>query len=102
MEYKITIVILGSVCGLKNISQIYQWVENEAAEQLLEELEIKGCVVVADVLNCQMYTLKKTTAEGLNIVIRYKEKSKSKLAFSKIMLDFSLDSSRLLEVVCKN
>ena len=39
---------------------------------------------------------------GLNIVRRYKEKSKSKLAFSKIMPDFLLDSSRLLEVVCKN
>ena len=39
---------------------------------------------------------------GLNIVRRYKEKSKSKLAFSKIMLDCLLDSSRLLEVVCKN
>ena len=36
---------------------------------------------------------------GLNIVRRYKEKSKSKLAFSKIMLDCLLDSSRLLEVV---
>lgn len=33
----ITIVILGSICGLKNISQIHQWAENERVSEFLKE-----------------------------------------------------------------
>lgn len=33
----ITIVILGSICGLKNISQIHQWAENERVRGFLKE-----------------------------------------------------------------
>ena len=33
----ITIVILGSMCGLKNISQIHQWAENERTKGFLKE-----------------------------------------------------------------
>lgn len=33
----ITIVILGSICGLKNLSQIHQWAENEKVLEFLKE-----------------------------------------------------------------
>ena len=33
----ITIVILGSICGLKNISQIQQWAQNERISEFLKE-----------------------------------------------------------------
>lgn len=33
----ITIVILGSICGLKNISQIHQWAENDRVSKFLKE-----------------------------------------------------------------
>lgn len=33
----ITIVILGSICGLKNISQIQQWAENDRISEFLRE-----------------------------------------------------------------
>lgn len=33
----ITIVILGSICGLKNISQIHQWAENDRIQEFLKE-----------------------------------------------------------------
>ena len=31
----ITIVILGSICGLKNISQIHQWAESDRVSEFL-------------------------------------------------------------------
>ena len=38
----ITIVILGSMCGLKNVRQIYQWsANNKVKEFLKEKFEIK-------------------------------------------------------------
>ena len=33
----ITIAILGSICGLKNVSQIHQWAENERTRAFLKE-----------------------------------------------------------------
>ena len=33
----ITIVILGSICGLKNISQIHQWAESDRVSEFLKE-----------------------------------------------------------------
>lgn len=33
----ITIVILGSICGLKNMSQIHQWAESERVSEFLKE-----------------------------------------------------------------
>ena len=33
----VTIVILGSVCGLKNVSQIHQWAESERVSEFLKE-----------------------------------------------------------------
>lgn len=33
----VTIVILGSICGLKNVCQIHQWAENERVRELLKE-----------------------------------------------------------------
>lgn len=33
----ITIVILGSICGLKSVRQIHQWAESESARKLLKE-----------------------------------------------------------------
>lgn len=33
----ISIVVLGSLCGLKNISQIHQWAENERISEFLKE-----------------------------------------------------------------
>lgn len=33
----ITIVILGSICGLKNISQIHQWAASDRVKGFLEE-----------------------------------------------------------------
>ena len=33
----ITIVILGSICGLKNISQIHQWAENDRIQEFVKE-----------------------------------------------------------------
>ena len=33
----ITIVILGSICGLKNISQIHQWAASDRANEFLKE-----------------------------------------------------------------
>lgn len=33
----ITIVILGSICGLKNVSQIHQWAESERTREFLRE-----------------------------------------------------------------
>ncbi len=32
-----TIVILGSICGLKNVSQIHQWASNEKIKKFLKE-----------------------------------------------------------------
>lgn len=38
----VTIIILGSICGLKNVSQIHQWAENEKIKKFLkEEFQIK-------------------------------------------------------------
>ena len=31
------IVILGSICGLKNVSQIHQWASNEKIKKFLKE-----------------------------------------------------------------
>jgi predicted transposase YbfD/YdcC len=33
----LTIVILGSLCGLKNVSQIHQWAKNERTKEFLEK-----------------------------------------------------------------
>lgn len=33
----ITIVILKSICGLKNVSQIHQWAENDRIQEFLKE-----------------------------------------------------------------
>lgn len=33
----ISIVVLGSLCGLKNVSQIYQWAESERVREFLKE-----------------------------------------------------------------
>jgi len=33
----ITIVILGSICGLKNAKQIHQWAENDRTREFLKE-----------------------------------------------------------------
>ena len=33
----LAIVILGSLCGLKNVSQIHQWAESERAREWLKE-----------------------------------------------------------------
>lgn len=33
----ISIVVLGSLCGLKNVSQIHQWAESEHASEFLKE-----------------------------------------------------------------
>ena len=33
----ISIVVLGSLCGLKNVSQIHQWAENERTREFLKE-----------------------------------------------------------------
>ena len=33
----ITIVILGSICGLKNVSQIHQWAANDRVSEFLKE-----------------------------------------------------------------
>lgn len=109
----ISIVVLGSLCGLKNFSQIHQWAESEhvseflkeklginhipcyhrlllllkmvktdtlnqclmkwvypgisetvesksneipAVQELLRKMDIEGCLVVADALNCQQKT----------------------------------------------
>lgn len=37
LQDAVTIVILGSICGLKNVSQIHQWAENERIRKFLEE-----------------------------------------------------------------
>lgn len=33
----VTIIILGSICGLKNVSQIHQWATNEKIKKFLNE-----------------------------------------------------------------
>ena len=33
----VTIVILGSICGLKNISQIHQWASSDRVREFLKE-----------------------------------------------------------------
>ena len=33
----IAIAVLGSVCGLKNVSQIHQWAESEKTREFLKE-----------------------------------------------------------------
>ena len=33
----LTIVVLGSLCGLKNVSQIHQWAESERTREWLKE-----------------------------------------------------------------
>ena len=33
----ISIVVLGSLCGFKNVSQIHQWAENERVKEFLKE-----------------------------------------------------------------
>ena len=33
----ISIVVLGSICGLRNVSQIHQWAESERTSELLKE-----------------------------------------------------------------
>lgn len=33
----ITIIILGSICGLKNISQIHQWAASDRVNEFLKE-----------------------------------------------------------------
>ena len=33
----ISIVVLGSLCGLKNVSQIHQWAESERISEFLKE-----------------------------------------------------------------
>ena len=33
----ISIVVLGSICGLRNVSQIHQWVESESVSGLMRE-----------------------------------------------------------------
>ena len=37
VQEAVTIVILGSICGLKNVSQIHQWAENERVQEFLKE-----------------------------------------------------------------
>jgi len=89
----LTIIMLGSICGLRTVNQIHQWAashrekyenpmhivsaqiaelgitfgqqtvegksnEIPAVRELLELLEIEGCIVVADALNCQKDTAK--------------------------------------------
>lgn len=59
----ITIVILGSICGLKNISQIHQWAENGRVKEFLKEkFEIKRIPCYYWLL-CLMKLIK---AESLN------------------------------------
>ena len=48
----LTIVILGSMCGLKNVSQIHQWAVNSGTAEFLENIltlaayrAITGCSV---------------------------------------------------------
>lgn len=36
LQDTVTIVILGGICGLKNVSQIHQWAENERIRKFLE------------------------------------------------------------------
>ena len=33
----ISIVVLGSLCGLKNVSQIHQWADSERVKEFLKE-----------------------------------------------------------------
>ena len=33
----ISIVVLGSICGLRNISQVHQWAESEKVSEFLKE-----------------------------------------------------------------
>ena len=33
----ISIVVLGSICGLRNICQIHQWAESDSVSELLKE-----------------------------------------------------------------
>ena len=90
-----------SVCGKSN--------EIPTVQSLLEELDISGCLVVADALNCQKETAK-TMTEGngdylrvanqtiqeninllrkfsLNMIRQFKDRTSSKRSVSKIMFD---------------
>lgn len=33
----ISIVVLGSICGLRNVSQLHQWAENDRTSEFLKE-----------------------------------------------------------------
>ena len=43
----ITIAILGSICGLKNVSQIHQWATNEQSKRIFDgEIRNQSCALL--------------------------------------------------------
>ena len=50
----ITIVILGSMCGLRNISQIHQWAASDRVNSFLKErFEIEHVLLLLDPLHAE-------------------------------------------------
>ncbi len=79
------ITILGSICGLKNVSQIHQW----AANDRVEDKNVQQ--------NLNMFR-----KAAINLIRQFKARTKSRKAISNIMLDCLLDYSLILRVVSDN
>ena len=100
--------------GLTYAQKAVEGKSNEipAVQKLLEELDINGCIVVADALNSQKETAKivvkgKVVQQSLNIVRkialnlikRYKQGTSSKLPLSNIMLNCLIDPSMMMRIL---
>ena len=96
MSAAITISILGAMCGLRNMKQIHQWASNEkirrfpAVRELLELLEIEGCLVVADALNCQKETAQKIIENKGSYLLSVKD---NQLNLKSEIADYVMDPS---------
>lgn len=111
----ITIAILRSICGLKNVSQIHQWAANDKVGEFLKEKPCYYwllCLLKLDVYFEEDYcrvedknvqqNLNMLRKFSINLIKRYKERSASKRAISKIMFDCLLDPSSICDVVFEN
>ena len=82
----VIIVLLGSQCEMRSVKRIHMWAQAEhvrrfllaqrtvasksneipAVQELIKELEIAGCMVVADALNCQIETAQPERKGGMD------------------------------------
>ena len=99
----LTIVILGSMCGLRNVSQIHQWASSQRVKVFLREyFEIRNIPFGEDFCRVEdrniQQTLNIVRKIVLNTVRYYKEKTASKRPVSKVIFDCLLDCKNMLPI----